>query len=154
MSAALRKAITGPRRNREKSEMKRLRSQRRSESIKQKHNFESIRTQNRSKSRTSRVSKSERSRSRSLQTRPRSQLRSLSNAKRKMSREKFKPTITYDATKNDEPITISSHVHHIVIPTAPTEIVSDRSRLHPPSTVERESAEKPRLHNPFSNSKL
>ena len=34
MSAALRKAITGPRRNREKSEIKRLRSKRRSESIK------------------------------------------------------------------------------------------------------------------------
>ena len=81
-------------------------------------------------------------------------MRSLSNAKRKMSRDKFKPTITYDQRKNDEPITISSHVHHIVIPTAPTEIVSDRSRLRPPSTVERESAEKPRLHNPFSNSKL
>ena len=40
-----------------------------------------------------------------------------------------------------------------MIPTAPTEIFSDRSRLNPPSTVAESTNKKQQLYNPFSVSK-
>ena len=63
MSEALRRAMRGPSTHREKDAKRRGRVQRRSESAKKKEQFGSIRPHSRSKSRASRMTRSERSKS-------------------------------------------------------------------------------------------